>query len=97
MDELELKDYLASERGRAVQLARHLGKSSAFVNQMASGKRPVPADLCLAIAEASEQRVPVWKLRPNDWHRIWPHLIGHPGLAPTHKAPTKPKKVRDAA
>lgn len=89
----ELADYLDGERGRASALARAIALSPAFVNQLARGKRPVPADRCALIERASGGAVRRWHLRPNDWHHIWPELVGiegSPALAgddidPLHK------------
>ena len=35
----------------------------------------VPIEYCPAIER--ETGVMRWELRPSDWHRIWPELIGH--------------------
>lgn len=37
----------------------------------------VPANYAPAVADLAG--VPVWELRPDDWHRIWPMLIGTDG------------------
>jgi len=39
----------------------------------------VPAFHCAAIEKATSGAVRRWHLRPDDWHRIWPELIGTPG------------------
>ena len=46
----------------------------------------VPIEHCAAIERATSGAVRRWHLRPEDWHRIWPELIGHPdapGIAPS--------------
>ena len=37
----------------------------------------VPAEHCPAVSRLT--RVPRWELRPDDWFRIWPELIGVEG------------------
>ncbi len=44
----------------------------------------VPAEHAPAVSAKTD--VPLWELRPDDWHKIWPNLIKHPG-AP--KVPAK--------
>lgn len=34
---------------------------------------------CAAIEVATGKKVRRWHLRPDDWHRIWPELIGTKG------------------
>ena len=50
-------------------------------------KRLAPATCVLAEA-ATSRAVMRWDLRPEDWHRIWPELIGAPG-APAIPETTK--------
>lgn len=76
---MELSEYLSAERGRANRFAARLGVSSAFMSQVAKGSRPAPADLCPAIERECGFHVRRWDLRPRDWHRIWPELIGQVG------------------
>lgn len=59
--------------GGQVELAKILGVSPAYVNQLVKAKRPIPPihcvkiDLCLGISRKL--------LRPNDWCDIWPELV----------------------
>ena len=39
----------------------------------------VPSEHCAAIETATGRQVRRWHLRPDDWHRIWPELIGAEG------------------
>lgn len=72
--------------------ARLLGVRPPTVHQWVSGARPIPANVAPAIELATEAEVRRWHLRPTDWHRIWPELIG------TEGAPNVPaEEVRDAA
>lgn len=39
----------------------------------------VPPVACVDIERCTSGAVPRWHLRPKDWHRIWPELIGAEG------------------
>lgn len=43
-----------------------------------AGRRPEPAN-CVVIENASAGKVRRWDLRPDDWHLIWPELVGTRG------------------
>lgn len=89
---MELADYLRADRGRAVKLAKLCARTSSFISQLATKRRPVPAEHCAQIEAVTAFEVRRWDLRPHDWHRIWPELIG------TEGAPNpNPTEVRDAA
>ncbi|GAC1664442.1 MAG: hypothetical protein PVS3B2_00080 [Candidatus Dormibacteraceae bacterium] len=73
---MELKTWCATERGRASKLALSIGVPVPFMSQMVAGDRPVPPQHCAAIEAATGREVMRWELRPDDWYRIWPELIG---------------------
>jgi DNA-binding transcriptional regulator YdaS (Cro superfamily) len=80
---MKLHEYLSSDGALTVaQLRERIGvKSDAQVRQWQHGyadRRPSP-EHCIAIERATEGKVRLWDLRPNDWHRIWPMVIGTPG------------------
>ncbi|MCH8180226.1 MAG: helix-turn-helix domain-containing protein [Proteobacteria bacterium] len=75
---MELHDYL-KERGRTKDLAGRIGISPAYLYQMATRRRPVPPDVAPQIEHTTDGLVRRWDLRPEDWHRIWPELIGTEG------------------
>lgn len=73
-------------------LAGAVGCQSQLIWQWARGVRPVPLDRCVPIERATAGAVRRWDLRPDDWYRIWPELIGADG------APAAPAtQVRNAA
>lgn len=41
--------------------------------------RGVPVERCAEVEQASKNAVRRWDLRPDDWHLIWPELIGAEG------------------
>jgi DNA-binding transcriptional regulator YdaS (Cro superfamily) len=61
----------------------------------------VPPEHCAAIDQATGVRR--WDLRPDDWHRIWPELIGAEGAPKVEGAAPAPapaptgQKDRDSA
>ena len=66
----------------AAELATRIGvKHVAQVNQWRNpnqGRRPDAAN-CVAIEQATSCAVMRWDLRADDWHLIWPELIGTDG------------------
>lgn len=79
---MDLKTYTNSlPHGGVAALAAELGVSSVYLSQLSArqrGREPSP-ELCVLIEAASERAVMRWDTRPDDWHRIWPELIGADG------------------
>jgi DNA-binding transcriptional regulator YdaS (Cro superfamily) len=94
---VNLSQYLSAERGRAARVAGRAGLAPAFLSQIANGVRPAPAEKCYALERACEHHVRRWDLRPNDWHRIWPELIGTAGAPEVPRAQPESAEARDAA
>lgn len=92
---MNLQEYLSSPGALTVsKLAEEIGLKGTSRNQQVwqwqrvhDGRRPSP-EYCVAIERATSFRVRRWDLRPDDWHRIWPELIGSKG------APRVPQKAR---
>lgn len=79
-----LREAIRGSIGQA-ELARRLGVTPAAVSQWFSGDRPiVPIERCVQIER--ETGVRRWDLRPDDWHCIWPELIGTRGAPDVRKA-----------
>jgi len=80
---MTLNDYLKAEGSLTVaQLTAAIGaKSDAQIRQWqhSYGDRVPSPENCTAIEQATGRRVMRWHLRPKDWHRIWPELIGAEG------------------
>jgi DNA-binding transcriptional regulator YdaS (Cro superfamily) len=62
---MKLKLWVEVERGRATQLARHLGVSQPTVSDWSSGKKQVPLDHCPLIQSFTEGAVTCEELRPD--------------------------------
>lgn len=73
--------------GNQSALAVALGLRQPTISEWLRGDRPVPIERCTAIEQATAGAVRRWDLRPDDWHRIWPELIGAEG-APDVPEPT---------
>jgi len=71
--------------GGATKLAQLLGVTAQRLNNWVA--RGVPIEHCSAVEKATHGAVRRWDLRPDDWHRIWPELIGTDG------APTIPQEL----
>lgn len=78
---MDLKTYLSdAPRGTAAAIARAAGVKPVMVSQWASGRKtPIPVGRCVQIEHATQGAVRRWHLRPDDWHRVWPELIGADG------------------
>lgn len=77
--------------GGQAALAAAVGVKQQHVwNWLKRGTGTVPTDHCAAIERATDRAVMRWDLRPDDWWRIWPELIGQPG------APAIPETAKAA-
>lgn len=85
-------DHVIDRLGGTVALARMCGVSPPSASNWR--KRGIPIERCVAIERANPAGVRRWDLRPNDWHEIWPELIGADGAPPI---PTPQLEMRDAA
>lgn len=88
---MNLADYLSKPDAPSMAaFARDLGLNADQVRQWRHGhddRKPSPAN-CVDIERATSRAVMRWDLRPDDWHRIWPELIGIDG------APEVPETVK---
>lgn len=80
---MNLNEYFASPGSLTVGgLCERIGiKNPAQMRQWQHGyaeRKPGP-ESCVGIEQATEGKVRRWDLRPEDWHRIWPELIGIDG------------------
>lgn len=76
---MDLRKWLDAERGRNARLAALTGIAPGYLSQMADGKRPIPYTAWQQIAAGTGQQVQPWDLWPDEWHVIWPQLIGTKG------------------
>ena len=86
---------LIDELGGTTTVARLLGIKPPSVHEWRS--KGIPSDRLIQLGAEIEGKagIPRWDLRPDDWHRIWPELIGADG-APAVPTPT-PEPAKAAA
>jgi DNA-binding transcriptional regulator YdaS (Cro superfamily) len=79
---MRLAEYFSTGAMTVAQLRERIGvKSDAQVRQWQhsyADRQPSP-EYSVAIERATDGVVRRWDLRPDDWHRIWPELIGADG------------------
>ncbi len=73
---MDLKTYLAAERGRLVALSRAIEAHASDVSRWASGERPVPIPFGLPIELETGGQVTRLEMFPLlVIKRVWPDLI----------------------
>lgn len=72
--------------GGQSRLASAIGVTPPAVAEWRKGIRPVPVERCVQIEQSTCGAVRRWDLRPEDWFRIWPELIGARGAPRVPKA-----------
>jgi hypothetical protein len=76
---VELTDYIKPlDRQARADLARRAGTSFLHLRNVAFSGKACGIQLAVDIEHATGA-VRRWDLRPDDWHRIWPELIGTDG------------------
>lgn len=79
---MNLRSFLdGMPRGGPAEFAERVGCSTVYLAQLAArqGGREASPQLAVVIERESNYSVRRWDLRPTDWHRIWPELIGIKG------------------
>lgn len=69
----------------AKSFAEKLGKTPVQISHWKTGFRPVPIEHCAEIERVTCGKVTRKDLRPNDWHLIWPELVGPEQVHPTEQ------------
>jgi len=93
----ELKRYLrdlADEEERKAFAVR-CGTSLGHMRNVIYGK-PCSPELAAAIDVESGATVRRWHMRPADWHRIWPELVGAVGAPDSDITATGPGALDEA-
>lgn len=84
-----LSEYIKAERGNGTKIAAALGVSLSYLSQMAVPDASISPLRCVLIERATGGQVMRWDSRPNDWHLIWPELIGSDGAPPVSEVEAK--------
>lgn len=71
---MNFKDWVNSQRGRSIAVAKTLGITQPVVSDWVTGKKAIPAEHCKAIEAFTVGEVTCQEMRPNDWHKYWPEL-----------------------
>lgn len=93
--------YIKGQRGRLSRVAEQVSGAvgrrvqPAYLSQVAGAAKPVKVAYVPAIERATGFAVRRWDLCPDEWHLIWPELIGADG-APAVPV-CEPQEARDAA
>ena len=82
-----MRDWTAlfDRPGFQAQLSRRFGLERQTVNGWRKG---IPIRYCAGVEEECKGEYRRWHFRPDDWHLIWPELIGTKGAPPI---PTEPE------
>ena len=70
------------------EFAKRCESTRGVIQNVMYGVRPCATDLAVSIERESAGQVRRWALRPDDWYRHWPELIGTEG-APAIPEPTE--------
>jgi hypothetical protein len=84
----ELRAYLRAmdtDEARSA-FAEACGTTSGHLRNVSYGQKLLSPVNCVALEAASGLLVRRWHLRPDDWHRIWPELIGAEGAPEIQEA-----------
>lgn len=89
-----LKPFLSSLADESTRKtwAATCGTSLGHLRNCIYSGKPLAPETCVMVERNSGNRVRRWHLRPNDWHRIWPELIGAQGapiVAQQHQTVTE--------
>lgn len=89
---MDLRTYTDNlPRGGMSAFAQLLGITPIYLSQLAArqdGRLPSP-ELCVRMEVESARSLRRWDLRPDDWHLIWPELIGTDGAPAAQAEPSK--------
>ena len=61
------------------ELAEKVGVNKQYLYQCLTGRRAMKPEEAVRVERESALQVRQWHLRPDDWHCIWPELVGQPG------------------
>lgn len=67
--------------------AKRCDSTRGVLQNIMYGVRPCSAELAVAVERESGGVVRRWDLRPDDWWRIWPELIGVEGAPQVPSVP----------
>lgn len=94
---MDLKTFLTPMAGPArEEFAGRCETTKGHLQNVMYGIKSCATDLAVNIERESAMQVRRWELRPDDWHKHWPELIGSDG-APSIPEPTNDTATADSA
>ena len=85
---MQFKPYFFGLKRQArADLAAKVGTTVGHLTNFCYGYTKLAAEVCVAIEQVTAGTVCRWELRPEDWFRIWPELIGKEGAPVVPQAP----------
>lgn len=78
-------DKVCEAVGGMAKLARELEVPIQTVNNWST--RGIPVLQCATVERLCDSAVRRWDMRPDDWHLIWPELIGAEGAPQATEQP----------
>jgi hypothetical protein len=97
---MDLASELIDALGGTTSVARLTGVKPPSVHEWRGHRIPRDKLVLLVVPIEAKTQYRRWDLFPNDWHRIWPELIGVDGAPEVPETVTQPgalDEVRDAA
>lgn len=92
---MDLKTFLSPMAAQARdEFAVRCGTTRGHLQNVMYGIKSCATDLAVAIERESGHKVNRWDLRPSDWHKHWPELIGSVGAPVPLAANEASQKVR---
>lgn len=84
---MELKTYLSPlTPEQREEFAKRCESTKGHLQNIMYGMKTCATDLAVHIDRESKGAVRRWELRPLDWHKHWPELIGVEGAPDVHIA-----------
>lgn len=78
-------------------LAEKVGVNEQYLYQCLTGRKAMNPAEAVRVEAESGRAVMRWDLRPADWHRIWPELIGADGAPSVPESAPSDDKIAKLA
>jgi DNA-binding transcriptional regulator YdaS (Cro superfamily) len=85
---MQFKTYFfALSKKERIDFAVQVGTTVGHLNNFSYGYTKLAPEVCVSIEQVTKGDVKRWDLRPDDWYRIWPEIIGIEGAPEVPEAP----------